>query len=95
MHILKLILVFFIIYFIFYYQNKQILFNFKNLNNDNTQYNLPSGNWREKCDLINWNYPYLWLRCYDDLMHPHNSSIDITNCCEKSIHVHNGHVDCH
>lgn len=58
------------------------------------QFPLPTGPWRDNCDLINWKHPILWARCMDDLKHPHNSSINVHECDYKPIHVHNGHLDC-
>lgn len=59
-----------------------------------TRFPLPTGSWQEKCELINWKHPYLWAKCYDDLRHPHNTSINIHECGDSPIHVHNGHLDC-
>jgi hypothetical protein len=56
---------------------------------------LPPGNWKDKCELINWVHPFLWATCYDDLMHPHNSSINVNTCIDNNVHVQNGHLDCH
>lgn len=56
---------------------------------------LPPGEWKEKCDLINWKHPYLWARCYDDKRRPHNNVINIHSCEDETIHVHNGHLECH
>jgi hypothetical protein len=58
------------------------------------EFPLPSGSWRDNCKLINWKHPVLWARCFDDLRHPHNSSINVHDCGNNPIHVHNGHLDC-
>ena len=58
------------------------------------EFPLSSGSWKEKCELINWKHPILLARCFDDLKHLQNSSINIHDCCNKPIHVYNGHLDC-
>jgi hypothetical protein len=62
--------------------------------NFNVEYPLPLGSWKEKCELINWKHPLLWVNCLDDLRHPYKSSINVHKCENNPIHVDNGNLDC-